>query len=82
MSTFLLERELRPRLPRLVKLLQMKPNGPPITTTTGTIEHPLGSLKLRLVEFFVAALRTSGEVIKGGRFRAHRRERRAAGAHI
>ncbi|KAJ8902733.1 hypothetical protein NDN08_006053 [Rhodosorus marinus] len=64
-STFMLERELKNRIPRLLKILQGKSYIPPLETTTGVIEQPLGSLKLKLVELFVAALKMGGEDLQG-----------------
>mmetsp|Transcript_32631 Transcript_32631/g.128078 ORF Transcript_32631/g.128078 Transcript_32631/m.128078 type:complete len:217 (+) Transcript_32631:1521-2171(+) len=61
----MLERELKNRIPRLLKILQGKSYIPPLQTTAGVIEQPLGSLKLKLVELFVAALKMGGEDLQG-----------------
>jgi len=61
MSTYRLEREMRRRTPRLLAVLQSGPRSSPLETTAGVVQEPLGSLKLKLVEFFVAALKSGGE---------------------
>lgn len=62
MNTFLLERVFRDRLDRLLDALSGKPSRGQLETTAGIIERPLGLLKLKVVEFFVAALKSGGEV--------------------